>query len=146
MHFSNPSGCRLSWCRPWNRGATRCRCSGYCSVTTLRKMVPKVTPKPATESRNLGTSTLPRGGLWPPRSPHRGGARSSWHGRNGVAAGEGVDRLLIDAALGDFSPAIRDDHADHQHQHDEAAAPDEDVPTLEALVEPQPHGRHQQDP
>src|SRR5215216_2947699 len=47
-HFSRPSGWRLSWCRPWNRGAVVFCCSGYCSVSRFLNMALKVTPKPAT--------------------------------------------------------------------------------------------------
>src|SRR5690242_11809236 len=47
-HFSRPSGWRLSWCRPWNRGAVVFSCSGYCSVSRFLNMALKVTPKPAT--------------------------------------------------------------------------------------------------
>src|SRR5687767_3070098 len=52
MHFSRPSGQRLSWCLPWKRGAVGCFSNGYCSVTTFLNMVRKVTPKPATGSQN----------------------------------------------------------------------------------------------
>src|SRR5215212_639024 len=47
-HFSRPSGWRLSWCRPWKRGAVVFCCSGYCSVSRFLNMALKVTPKPAT--------------------------------------------------------------------------------------------------
>src|SRR5919112_2507455 len=47
-HFSRPSGWRLSWCRPWKRGAVVLGCSGYCSVSRFLNMALKVTPKPAT--------------------------------------------------------------------------------------------------
>src|SRR5690242_1619136 len=47
-HFSRPSGWRLSWCRPWKRGAVVFFCSGYCSVSRFLNMALKVTPKPAT--------------------------------------------------------------------------------------------------
>ncbi len=56
MHFSRPSGQRLSWCRPWNRGAVGFFSNGYCSVTTFLNMVRKVTPKPATGSQNCSLS------------------------------------------------------------------------------------------
>ena len=52
MHFSRPSGQRLSWWRPWKRGAVGSFSNGYCSVTTLRNIVRKVTPNPATGSQN----------------------------------------------------------------------------------------------
>src|SRR3954467_3901694 len=56
MHFSSPSGQRLSWCRPWNRGAVGFFSKGYCSVTTFLNMVRNVTPKPATGSQNCSFS------------------------------------------------------------------------------------------
>src|SRR3954453_4454975 len=52
MHFSSPSGQRLSWWRPWKRGAVGFFSNGYCSVTTRRNIVRKVTPNPATGSQN----------------------------------------------------------------------------------------------
>ena len=52
MHFSSPSGQRLSWWRPWKRGAVGIFSKGYCSVTTFLNMVRKVTPNPATGSQN----------------------------------------------------------------------------------------------
>ena len=51
MHFSRPSGQRFSWCLPWNRGAVGFFSNGYCSVNTLRNIVRKVTPNPATGSQ-----------------------------------------------------------------------------------------------
>src|SRR5690349_11164511 len=56
MHFSRPSGQRLSWWRPWKRGAVGSFSKGYCSVTTFLNMVRKVTPKPATGSTNCSLS------------------------------------------------------------------------------------------
>src|SRR6478736_5400987 len=47
MHFSSPSGYRLSWCRPWNRGFTGAVSNGYCSVTVRLKKFLIVTPNPA---------------------------------------------------------------------------------------------------
>src|SRR5690625_5764475 len=86
MHFSSPSGCRLSWWRPWKRGATVCRCSGYCSVTVFLNIDRNVTPNPATGSRNLGTWPLPFS------CGHRllhTLARHRWYR---VTTGEGVER------------------------------------------------------
>src|SRR5664279_351757 len=54
MHFSRPSGCWFSWCRPWYRGCGGTFCSGYSSVTTSRNISLNVTPKPATEAKNPG--------------------------------------------------------------------------------------------
>src|SRR3954463_15474047 len=51
MHFSSPSGCRLSTCRPWYRGAVGCLSSGYSSVTGFLNVVRNVTPKPATGAK-----------------------------------------------------------------------------------------------
>src|SRR5215212_8784970 len=50
-HFSSPSGCRFSWCRPCQRGWVGTLTSGYSSVTTRVNIVVKVTPKPAILSR-----------------------------------------------------------------------------------------------
>src|SRR6476469_3340449 len=50
-HFSRPSGQRLSWCRPWNRGAVTFGSVGYFSVDALRNNVLNVTPKPAIGSK-----------------------------------------------------------------------------------------------
>src|SRR6266545_2644636 len=57
-HFSRPSGWRLSWCRPWNRGAVVFCCSGYCSVSRFLNMALKVTPKPATGFMKPGLVSL----------------------------------------------------------------------------------------
>src|SRR3954469_3887332 len=51
MHFSRPSGQRFSWWRPWKRGAVGFFSNGYSSVNTLRNIVRKVTPNPATGSQ-----------------------------------------------------------------------------------------------
>src|SRR3954471_6982839 len=45
-HFSRPSGCRFSTCRPWYRGLVCLGTSGYSSVVTFLNIVAKVTPKP----------------------------------------------------------------------------------------------------
>src|SRR5581483_9085449 len=58
MHFSSPSGHRLSWWRPWNRGAVGRFSSGYWTVSTLRNICRKVTPKPLTGLANSGTGDL----------------------------------------------------------------------------------------
>src|SRR5690242_21363207 len=55
-HFSSPSGCRLSWWRPWKRGAVGFLYSGYCSVSRFLNMALKVTPKPATGAGREGDS------------------------------------------------------------------------------------------
>src|SRR5215469_5630175 len=65
MHFSSPSGHRLSWWRPWNRGAVGTFCSGYWTVSTFRNICRKVTPNPLTESRKSGTGNLLVGAVVP---------------------------------------------------------------------------------
>src|ERR1700760_1193750 len=67
MHFSRPSGHRLSWWWPWNRGAVGRLSSGYWTVSTFLNISVKVTPKPLTGSMmslsQLGTCDLLLGGL-----------------------------------------------------------------------------------
>src|SRR4029077_2843613 len=62
MHFSSPSGQRLSWWWPWNRGAVGRFSSGYMTVSTFLNISVKVTPNPLTGLRNsemgLGTGDL----------------------------------------------------------------------------------------
>src|SRR5579859_3670687 len=55
MHFSRPSGCRLSWWRPWKRSAVGFFSSGYSSVLAGLNIVAKVTPNPATEASGFGS-------------------------------------------------------------------------------------------
>src|SRR5215467_7200063 len=55
MHFSSPSGHRLSWWRPWNRGAVGFCTSGYSTVSTFWNICLKVTPNPLTGLRKSGT-------------------------------------------------------------------------------------------
>src|SRR3954454_10281686 len=85
MHFSRPSGQRLSWCRPWKRGAVGSFSNGYCSVTTFLNMVRKVTPNPATGSQNcslnVGMSVLRSAG------GHRGGGAVEGQRRGRTADG-----------------------------------------------------------
>src|SRR3954451_3163359 len=59
MHFSRPSGQRLSWWRPWKRGAVGSFSNGYCSVTTFLNIVRNVTPNPATGSQSCSLRVLP---------------------------------------------------------------------------------------
>src|SRR3954452_15174662 len=71
-HFSRPSGWRLSWWRPWKRGAVGRGFSGYSSVATLRNIVENDTPKPATGAKSsdrkpLSRSSLP--GRWSREAP-----------------------------------------------------------------------------
>src|ERR1022692_1023486 len=58
MHFSRPSGQRLSWCLPWNLGAVGRFSSGYWTVSTLRNICRKVTPNPLIGLRKSSTGDL----------------------------------------------------------------------------------------
>src|ERR1017187_1430895 len=64
MHFSRPSGHRLSWCRPWYRGAVGGLTSGYSTVSTLRNICRKVTANPLTGLRKSSTCDLFYLGIW----------------------------------------------------------------------------------
>src|SRR5215212_9110071 len=93
-HFSSPSGCRFSWCRPCQRGSVGRGFSGYSSVSSLRNIVEKLTPKPAT----CGTSSDSGPGR-PPFSGGRGSARPtpcSSSGRRTSPRGSATDLLLLD--------------------------------------------------
>src|SRR6516162_3227204 len=63
MHFSSPSGHRLSWWWPWNRGAVGFLTSGYSTVSTFLNISWKVTPNPLIGLRKSSTCDLPGGGL-----------------------------------------------------------------------------------
>src|SRR5215467_5848867 len=63
MHFSSPSGHRLSWWWPWNRGAVGFLTSGYSTVSTFRNISVKVTPNPLIGLRKSSTCDLPAGGF-----------------------------------------------------------------------------------
>src|ERR1700689_4608249 len=60
MHFSRPSGQRLSWWCPWYLGAVGRFSSGYMTVSTFLNISRKVTPNPLTGLRKLviGTGDL----------------------------------------------------------------------------------------
>src|SRR5258708_12062184 len=58
MHFSRPSGHRLSWCLPWNLGAVGSFTSGYSTVSTFLNICMKVTAKPLTGLRKSSTGDL----------------------------------------------------------------------------------------
>src|ERR1700689_5028842 len=58
MHFSSPSGQRLSWWCPWNRGAVGRLSSGYITASTFRNISRKVTPNPFTGLRKSSTGDL----------------------------------------------------------------------------------------
>src|SRR3954467_5007827 len=101
MHFSSPSGCRLSTCRPWKRGAVGFFSSGYCSVLTFLNIVEKVTPKPLMGLRkslqllDFGPSSFAGTARHLPRCmlDRAGGQlpRQRWHRE---ATGESVVRVI----------------------------------------------------
>src|SRR5215470_2072251 len=76
MHFSSPSGHRLSWWWPWNRGAVGRLSSGYITVSTFLNISVKVTPNPLTGLRKSSTGDLLSGG----GASGRDGARVSRRG------------------------------------------------------------------
>src|SRR5215831_19855191 len=102
MHFSSPSGQRLSWCRPWNRGAVGRFSSGYWTVSTFRNICRKVTPNPLTGFRKSGTGDLldgtARNGVWIGRCASWAGGHPDTvvvrqiQGRNGETAGSAGTR------------------------------------------------------
>src|SRR5215207_9358519 len=116
MHFSSPSGHRFSWCLPWNRGAVGFLSNGYCSVNTLRNIVRKVTPNPATGSQRDSLTLATAAFLATDLS--LASARSvneRWGHRE--AAGEGVE-VLRAVVLGELLGLglLRDEHRDDRDQ------------------------------
>src|SRR3954465_11014191 len=104
-HFSSPSGCRLSTCRPWYRGLVCLGSNGYSSVVTFLNIVEKVTPKPwagpgsrlvrlpvdAGAAPPVGRSTAPlsrrAGGVAGVAGPPRGVVRAASSGADDRADG-----------------------------------------------------------
>src|SRR6266536_3090106 len=146
MHFSSPSGHRLSWWRPWNRGAVGTLTSGYCTVSTLVNSWWKATPKPLT---GLRKSVKPTGDLlWRDamvvgcverRHGEAAGGRLVW---GGGRASEFGDQFLDLVPRGDPVP-----HERHQQQRDHRrAAVHQDVVAAVTLVGPGLHEGDQKDP
>src|SRR5882757_4859987 len=173
MHFSSPSGCRLSWWRPWNRGAVGFLYSGYCSVSRFLNMALKVTPKPATGPRNSGIAVLLRllrlGGAGvgrtgrtgcahqlaprpagPPRHHRRLLSRQGWYG---VAAGHRVEPLrwrerAVRRGLA-FLLAVPEqvhEQRDEQQREDRAADIEDDPREVVILVAHRPDRGDQHQP
>src|ERR1022692_4072852 len=91
MHFSSPSGQRLSWWRPWKRGAVGSMTSGYSTVSTFLNIVRKVTPNPLTGLRKSNTRDLLGGAVG-------GGPR--------VAGATGGSPWLVPGADRDADPVV----------------------------------------
>src|SRR5260370_30870747 len=120
MHFSSPSGQRLSWWRPWKRGAVGFASSGDRTVSTFRNSCRKVTPNPLTGLRKSNTGDLLGGavdggpgvaGAAGRRRPLPGGDRDAdsvvvrqAHGRDGEAPWGG-GRVKYPAPRGRLPPA-----------------------------------------
>src|SRR5262252_9972762 len=101
MHFSSPSGQRLSWCRPWNRGAVGRFSSGYWTVSTFRNICRKVTPNPLTGFRKSGTGDLLDGAARNSVGVGRGATRAGVHPDAVVVRQiQGRDREPAGALLG----------------------------------------------
>src|SRR5262245_38359967 len=144
MHFSSPSGQRLSWCRPWNRGAVGSFSKGYCSVTTFLNMVRNVTPNPAIGSQNcslsVGMSVLPaacgHGGGRAVEGQRLGGTRDGsacGHRRRREATratGGGSLRGFLLFFLGPAGP-----ERDRDEQHEQYADAGEEVSPVDAAVQ-----------
>src|SRR5215207_3753995 len=114
MHFSSPSGHRFSWCLPWNRGAVGFLSNGYCSVNTLRNIVRKVTPNPATGSQRDSFTLATVGFLASARS-----VDERWWNRE--PAGEGVEVAALVSRSGlVLGRLLRQEHRDHRDQRDDA--------------------------
>src|ERR1017187_3252955 len=91
MHFSSPSGQRLSWWRPRKRGAVGSMTSGYSTVSTFLNIVRKVTPNPLTGLRKSNTRDLLGGAVG-------GGPR--------VAGATGGSPWLVPGASRDADPVV----------------------------------------
>src|SRR4051812_47950722 len=132
MHFSSPSGHRLSWWRPWNRGAVGFFSNGYCSVTTFLNIVRNVTPKPAIGSQNC--SLMPLGGC---------SATSrllSGHRWNRVAAGERVEfrSLTVGRPRSGYLVVflgLRDEPEDDEDDDGDGSGADQPLPVDAAVLE-----------
>src|SRR4029077_7241669 len=130
MHFSSPSGHRLSWWWPWNRGAVGFLTSGYSTVSTFRNISWKVTPNPLIGLRKSSTSDLPGGGfvievdavvVRQVEGRHREGAPPEGHVPAGLAGTGGIrGRETGGALLGAAVPHPGqgdDDDQDHAAYH-----------------------------
>src|SRR5690349_12179998 len=150
-HFSSPSGWRLSWCRPWNRGWVGRFSSGYSSVSSLRNIVANVTPKPPTGAKrsakkppffsSVGRSGMDvlLGGVGRPVAQGERGLAQALAGqrRHRVTARERVDLLRRRGVAGRVAldllvvPDPHDEQRRQGDQHDEDDAEDRELPVAE---------------
>src|ERR1700735_1843243 len=143
MHFSRPSGHRLSWWRPWNLGAVGRLSSGYSTVSTFLNIWWKVTPKPLIGSRKSSIRDL---------LAHAGGADPVVVGK--IQRGNGEARLglvggfRLGQALQPGPPAFRArlPHPDDHQEEDEHEAADDVDAGAAALTAPDPDGGDHHDP
>src|SRR5579875_1268631 len=175
MHFSSPSGHRLSWWWPWNRGAVGCGFSGYSAVSTFLNIWWKVTPKPLTGLRKSSTGDLravargsrieeSAGTFGLPRSAHadpvvvrqieRGDREALWvAGPAGVAGQLAVASFRFGGGLVQFafqqSAAFfrpgLPDPDDREEQHQNQPGDDVDARAA-AVLPPDPDGGDHHDP
>src|SRR5580692_6420937 len=160
MHFSSPSGHRLSWWWPWNRGAVGRLSSGYMTVSTFLNISWKVTPKPLTGLSQLSTCDLLSGGVCMADTSVEGGLRIDTDAvvvrqvERGNRECRGRRRgagLGIIGLAGDLVPRrtlLGRAFPHHGQGHDEQDDDAEDhVGGLAVRVEPpRAHGGDQQDP
>src|SRR6202050_4401852 len=151
MHFSSPSGHRLSWWWPWNRGAVGFLTSGYSTVSTFRNISWKIAPTPLIGLRKSSTSDLLGGGFGiqadavvvrQVQRRHREGARAHRHVPAGLA---GAGRIR---GLEPGGPLLRGafphrGQGDDEHQDDAAHHVRDRVVRVEP---PRAHGGDEQDP
>src|SRR5690242_9383887 len=172
MHFSSPSGHRLSWWWPWNRGAVGRFSSGYWTVSTFRNICRKVTPNPLTGFRNSGTGDLldgaARHGVGVGRCATRAGGHADTvivrqiQGRDGEAAsvllgtgGSGTPASWRPGSgrgglgrRGGGAPLLRGHvaHPCEQQQGTQDGTAHDVHGSAAALLAPHPDGRDHQDP
>src|ERR1035438_911679 len=154
MHFSRPSGQRLSWCLPWNRGAVGSFCSGYWTVSTFLNICRKVTPNPLTGFRKSNTGDLLDGaaGLDGGVPGHRTGAGAvvvrQVHGRyrEAVLGLPGLVGLVLRLRRAGLAMRRRVEGPDQQHQHDDDGAGDKVDRDAAALTVVDAEGRDDQRP
>src|ERR1700684_313873 len=99
MHFSSPSGPRVSLGGPWKRGAVGRFSSGYWTVSTFRNISWKVTPNPLMGLRKSSTGDL-LGAVRVPGLGHRAGRSGDGAGRAGEPDGVVVGQVQRGGLVG----------------------------------------------